>query len=122
MAKSRSVASALLALLYIDLTASFPTIAYTPISNLLARDAAVTDPSDFSDITQWAALGDSYAAGIGAGNIIDTTCRRYDSSYPAIMNTDERFGDPPSLTFLACSGKTSPDGTDFGYPIPFTNA
>lgn len=35
---------------------------------LMGRDDAEFDPSDLSFITKMAAVGDSYSAGIGAGN------------------------------------------------------
>jgi hypothetical protein len=41
----------------------------------------------------FAALGDSYASGLGAGRALDRTCRRYDHSYPYLLNNDPRLGD-----------------------------
>ena len=60
------------------------------------------------NISRFAALGDSYTAGIGAGGPADddTKCARGNYSYPSQMNLDERFGDPEQREsqFLACSG------------------
>ncbi|KAF7593686.1 hypothetical protein BBP40_011096 [Aspergillus hancockii] len=71
---------------------------------LLGSDEA----QDFNWIKTWAALGDSYTAGIGAGNRYsnkkeDRECSRYDQSYPAIL--ERVFG--PSVEkfeYAACSG------------------
>lgn len=79
------------------------------------RDNA--DPEDQSWIKSWAAVGDSYAAGIGAGQrlggIGDYFCSRSEQSYPNLMNTDERFGQGTDrkFTFWACSGAKTPDIT-----------
>ncbi|PYH81906.1 SGNH hydrolase, partial [Aspergillus uvarum CBS 121591] len=78
----------------------------------LSRDTS-TDPEDFSWIKTWAAVGDSFTAGIGSGNVYssksdDKSCSRYDYSYPAIMN--QFFGGSVSnFTYAACSGATSVD-------------
>ena len=69
-----------------------------------------TDPTDPGWVNDFAALGDSYAAGIGAGNVLngdgDAACSRYDSAYPVIMHP-MGFGGKPKFTFLACSGDES---------------
>jgi len=85
------------------------------------------DPSDFSWVNRWAAIGDSYTAGIGAGvamgdmlteelsitlpnGIIsghgDWYCARYDMSYPMIV---DRLlgGQVEDFQFHACSGDRS---------------
>ncbi|KAJ5608124.1 SGNH hydrolase [Penicillium hordei] len=60
-----------------------------------------------------AAVGDSFTAGIGSGNVHssrkeDTVCSRYDYSYPSIMN--QFFSSSVSnFTYLACSGDTLVD-------------
>ncbi|KAL8753886.1 MAG: hypothetical protein Q9184_005285 [Pyrenodesmia sp. 2 TL-2023] len=55
-------------------------------------------------------MGDSYAAGVGAGNQIryfDGTCLRFDEAYPALLN--DRLQPPPSkINFVACSGDNFP--------------
>ncbi len=78
--------------------------------DLLQQRQATADPYDFSYITQWAAIGDSYAAGIGAGNRIGYLCSVYDFGYPQVINADWRMGDPSTRKFtnLACSGALTP--------------
>ena len=69
------------------------------------------DPGDFSWVNRWAAIGDSFTAGIGSGNLFskrdeDWKCSRYDHSYPAIVNN--ALG--PTVTdfqYVACSGDRS---------------
>lgn len=78
--------------------------------SLSPRNPAM-DPEDFSWITNWAAVGDSFTAGIGSGNLYssrkaDKSCSRYDYSYPSIMN--QFFGSSvDTFTYSACSGATS---------------
>ena len=71
--------------------------------NLRDNDA---NPADLSNIKSFAAIGDSYAAGIGAGKVVDSGCSRYDDAYPALMQR-LAFGGKPKFTFLACSGDKS---------------
>lgn len=85
---------------------------YVVTTNLKARDPT-TDIYDYSWIKNWAAIGDSFTAGIGSGNPLsesksDTDCSRYDYSYPSILN---RFfgGSIQSFQYPACSGATSAD-------------
>jgi lysophospholipase L1-like esterase len=74
------------------------------------------DPTDFGWIKRWAAVGDSFTAGIGSGSQLggvfhnheDWKCSRYDQSYPMVLN--RAFG--PAVTdfqFSACSGDRSGD-------------
>jgi len=72
------------------------------------------DPSDFSWVKKWAAVGDSYSAGIGAGKplgnpILDDPentnwyCSRYDTAWPVLVN--EALGSSvEDFHFVACSG------------------
>ncbi|KAL6718667.1 hypothetical protein ACLMJK_002901 [Lecanora helva] len=82
------------------------------LSNLERRDDP-TDPEDFSAVTGFAGLGDSFPAGIGTGSPYDDDayCARGDTGYPNLMNQDARLGDPEGRTFqfLACSGATTKD-------------
>ncbi|POS70389.1 kinetoplastid membrane protein 11 [Diaporthe helianthi] len=76
--------------------------------------AAPPDPYDLSWVRKWAAIGDSYAAGIGAGSRYPDTsihCARYDQSYPAFIQDHELMPQDPAAAFeyLACSGATSPE-------------
>lgn len=68
---------------------------------------------DFTWIKHYVAVGDSYAAGIGAGNALngpgDKDCSRYDQAYPVLLNSaleSDKFDN------LACSGATSQDIRD----------
>ncbi|KAF2150904.1 hypothetical protein K461DRAFT_270289 [Myriangium duriaei CBS 260.36] len=80
------------------------------------------DQSDLSFITRLAAIGDSYSAGIGAGNRLGTAwnipklaqdwaCSRYDQAYPYLIHHDERLGDPNNrnFQFRSCSGAITTD-------------
>ncbi|OJJ42538.1 hypothetical protein ASPZODRAFT_76607 [Penicilliopsis zonata CBS 506.65] len=71
------------------------------------------DPTDFSWVKRWAAVGDSFTAGIGSGvplgNFFNNApssnwyCSRYDTAYPMIMN--DAFGaSVEDFQYLACSG------------------
>lgn len=79
-------------------------------SQLLTTRDNDGDPADPGWIKDFAALGDSYEAGIGAGNVLngngDVACSRYDSAYPVLMQ-EMGFGGKPKQTFLACSGDES---------------
>ncbi|KAK4154119.1 SGNH hydrolase-type esterase domain-containing protein [Chaetomidium leptoderma] len=65
---------------------------YTPVDGLERRQGA-SDPTSFIWVRRFAAIGDSYTAGIGSGeqlgglfhNFNDWSCSRYDLSYPMIM-------------------------------------
>jgi lysophospholipase L1-like esterase len=67
------------------------------------------DPFDHSWVKKWAAIGDSYGAGLGAGLRLDYSCSRYEGGYSNLMNQHESFGNNPNRTFqyLACSGLKS---------------
>ncbi|KAL8801416.1 MAG: hypothetical protein Q9182_004480 [Xanthomendoza sp. 2 TL-2023] len=55
-------------------------------------------------------MGDSYAAGVGAGNMIesfDATCYRYDGAYPVLLNGHLQ-PHPSKFNFVACSGDNFP--------------
>ncbi|KAH6949082.1 SGNH hydrolase-type esterase domain-containing protein, partial [Fusarium avenaceum] len=82
-----------------------------PMSNLLSRETKdFFNPDDLTFIKKLAAVGDSYSAGIGAGDGLqgegDENCRRYDHSYPYLINQDERLGDASKrkFQFKSCSG------------------
>ncbi|KAL6885245.1 carbohydrate esterase family 3 protein [Trichoderma longibrachiatum] len=85
------------------------------------RDEAF-DESDLSFIKRLAAIGDSYSAGIGAGNRLrtflnalnphsDWACSRYDNAYPYLINEDSRLGSPVNrkFQFESCSGAVTAD-------------
>lgn len=80
-------------------------------AGLRPRDS---DPADFGWIKRWAAVGDSFTAGIGSGaplgNPINDEpgntnwyCARYDTAYPMIVN--EALGSSvENFQYKACSG------------------
>ncbi|OJJ97619.1 hypothetical protein ASPACDRAFT_1882247 [Aspergillus aculeatus ATCC 16872] len=65
-------------------------------------------PRDFTWVKKWAAVGDSYTAGIGSGRLWseradDRKCSRYDQSYPGQLK--HVFGPQVKLfEYKACSG------------------
>ncbi|EEU37338.1 uncharacterized protein NECHADRAFT_51373 [Fusarium vanettenii 77-13-4] len=91
----------------------------------LARDSK--NPADFSWVKRWAAIGDSYTAGIGSGSPLGSVydferlnlniqlpnlkfsghgnwfCARYDMAYPLIINR-QLGGQVQSFQYTACSG------------------
>jgi lysophospholipase L1-like esterase len=97
-------------------------------SPLLKRDG---DPSNMEWIKRWAAIGDSYTAGIGAGRALshqisadevairvpdgleevrdNWKCSRYDAAYPKVL--EAQFGShvekDGGFQYLACSGDRS---------------
>ncbi|KAL9572343.1 hypothetical protein ACKAV7_003544 [Fusarium commune] len=79
-------------------------------------------PDDRLNIKKLAAIGDSYSAGIGAGDRLgsvfdafeegsDFACARYDHAYPYLVNQDSRIGDHSGrkFQFLSCSGAVTTD-------------
>ena len=88
---------------------SATVVKYVP--DLRSRDS---DPTSFGWVHRLAAIGDSFTAGIGSGNLLgdvfhnqgDWLCSRYDMSYPMLINN--LIG--PSIEdfqFPACSGDRS---------------
>ncbi|OTB01253.1 hypothetical protein M426DRAFT_64490 [Hypoxylon sp. CI-4A] len=86
---------------------------WTTPNGLLKRDG---DPASFGWIRRWAAVGDSFTAGIGAGhhtggifrNRANWRCSRYHQSYPMVLN--RAFGRAVNdFQFVACSGDRSED-------------
>ncbi|KAK3897846.1 SGNH hydrolase-type esterase domain-containing protein [Staphylotrichum tortipilum] len=65
---------------------------HTPVDGLQRRQIG-SDPTSFNWVRRFAAVGDSYTAGIGSGeqlgglfhNFNDWSCSRYDLSYPMIL-------------------------------------
>ncbi|CAM1502567.1 Fc.00g073430.m01.CDS01 [Cosmosporella sp. VM-42] len=89
-----------------------PDVSATPNLKKLARRD--DDPSDFSWVKKFAAIGDSFTAGIGAGNALGSRilddqsfeCSRYDQTWPKRI-----WGEMPDgaeqFQYLACSGDRS---------------
>ena len=86
---------------------------YDPIPDNHSTPQAVMDPQDFTWIRNWAAIGDSYTAGIGSGDLwsdreADYKCSRYDLSYPALLK--HAIGPQvDDFQYLACSGDRTAD-------------
>ena len=97
-------------LLFYATARSCSAFALPALPQLVALRDNHGDPTDLSWVKDFAALGHSYAAGIGAGNVLngdgDAACSRYDSAYPVIMHR-MAFPGEPRFTFLACSGDES---------------
>lgn len=95
----------------------FVTIRALPAPNgegTLAR----REPIGTNTFSHWAALGDSFSAGPGAGNVVDgnNNCFRSDQSYPWYMSrspslpTQANGGDPTQFfSFQSCSGAETTD-------------
>src|SRR4051812_47353361 len=82
----------------VDIVTSVPAFAHSSWS--ISRQVSLGDPWDFSWVQKWAALGDSYAAGIGAGKSLgSSSCSRYDASYPSYINGEDGFGRGPGEGF-----------------------
>lgn len=65
------------------------------------------DPYDLTYLKKGAAVGDSYAAGIGAGNEVNWDCSRYDGSYSNLVAAQLGYGpkyEGFDFTYSACSG------------------
>lgn len=75
------------------------------------EDDADELPSYFTWIHTWTAIGDSFAAGIGAGQYPktheDTSCSRYGDAYPVMLN-DLMEIPQASFNFIACTGVSFP--------------
>lgn len=84
------------------------------LKHVLESRQETVNPANFDWVHKWSAVGDSYTAGIGAGNIdyngmqrfSEGSCSRYDQAYPRQIG--DYFG-LPELNFAACSGATSAD-------------
>jgi lysophospholipase L1-like esterase len=62
---------------------------------------------DFTWVKNFAIIGDSYTAGIGAGSLIDYDCSRYDGSYAVMMS--KFFAGLRNVYNKACTGAKTPD-------------
>lgn len=66
-------------------------------------------------ITEWTAMGDSYASGIGAGDLPQgpdpDKCFRCRNAYPEVMQSGQGSlrPNPDIFNFVACSGATFPE-------------
>ncbi|KAH7015990.1 SGNH hydrolase-type esterase domain-containing protein [Macrophomina phaseolina] len=104
--KSRFYSFSFLAVIYI--TAVRCLVPGTPIEN---DDKAKRQANQVLNIRKWAAVGDSYSAGIGAGRKLQDSgrCSRYDLSLPMQLQAYRGMPSPkPQFEFLSCSGATAP--------------
>ncbi|WP_234661142.1 SGNH/GDSL hydrolase family protein [Agromyces marinus] len=65
----------------------------------------------------YAAVGDSFASGVGAGSYLDTTCYRSTKSYPKLLDAD---ADKALVAFSACSGSDTADVIAQAASVPST--
>ncbi len=71
-----------------------------------------------NDITEWTAMGDSYATGIGAGTAPQEPdpyrCFRFSNAYPNLMQSGPGSlqPSPDKFNFVACSGAKLPEIID----------
>lgn len=90
-------------------------------------NTSVLSPRGEFDLSfnSFAALGDSYASGLGAGHVLDRTCRRYHHSYPYLIITDPRLGSQEEVGTrfepLTCAGATIRDVLEKQVPQLTTN-
>jgi hypothetical protein len=80
--------------------------------NSTSHDNVLAPRGEFGlSFKTFAALGDSYASGLGAGQVLDRTCRRYHHSYSYLINADPRMGRDAGRRFepLTCAGATIRD-------------
>ncbi|KAG8527230.1 uncharacterized protein KY384_008660 [Bacidia gigantensis] len=76
-----------------------------PLINTAPDPSGDSSPTDTSWIKQFTALGDSYAAGMGVGNQVDSACSRYYRGYPDLLKNV--FVSDATFQNIACSGHTS---------------
>jgi lysophospholipase L1-like esterase len=87
-------------------------------------ELGIYDPFDFSWVKSYGAFGDSFAAGIGVGNLrpdVDAkACSRYSGGYPAKV---QAVIQAQNFQFVACSGDTSKDilATQFAKLLPISS-
>jgi hypothetical protein len=63
------------------------------------------------DTFEWTALGDSYASGVGAGDLTSNSyrCLRYDQAYPVLMSESFRLPIDKKFNNVVCSGSNTED-------------
>jgi hypothetical protein len=91
-----------------------PAVCANPI---IKRGDDIVPSYDYSWVKRYAAIGDSFAAGIGVGNLEGAKdakeCSRYTGGYPNKMQEEIQAGE---YQFLACSGAVSKDMTEKQVP------
>ena len=88
-----------------------------PLSVTAEQARLKTLTPKFPWIRNFASIGDSYSAGLGAGDRLEFYCSRYAQSYPNILHTS-LFGndDQRAHQFLSCSGADSTEILDKQVP------
>jgi lysophospholipase L1-like esterase len=85
-------------------------ISTTFASPIHKRDESIVPSYDYSWIKRYVAIGDSFAAGIGVGEVEGASdakaCSRYTGGYPNKIQDAVQAGE---YQFLACSGAVSAD-------------
>jgi lysophospholipase L1-like esterase len=71
----------------------------------IVAGAGIPSPAQAA-ATSYAALGDSYSSGVGAGPYDDSGCRRSERSYPALWAAAH---DVDAFQFVACGGAATAD-------------
>ncbi len=84
------------------------TIGVLALAATVAAAIAGTGAPAKAAVVNYVALGDSYAAGVGAGDYYSSSgsCDRSPDAYPALWAAAHS---PSSFTFVACSGATTTD-------------
>jgi hypothetical protein len=98
-------------------TTPAPLSSTTTSSQPLPSSTAVNGTNHPQPVLKgWVAFGDSYSAGIGAGDPVDNTpgtdeCRRRKGSFPWQLNSSPVLSPDPNhaFSFLACSGAVMED-------------
>ncbi|KAF2793294.1 SGNH hydrolase, partial [Melanomma pulvis-pyrius CBS 109.77] len=93
--------------LFAALVTCAPAVSRWP-NPFLRRQDDDFDEYDLSYIKKVAAIGDSYSAGIGAGNKLGGWGSRYDASHPVLVS-NYLTGLSEPLQFHSCSGHTIPE-------------
>lgn len=63
-------------------------------------------PATAATEAPWGSVGDSIAAGVGAGSYLNTTCYLSTKSYPKLLDAD---ADKQLVSFVPCNGATTAD-------------
>ncbi|MFI6581789.1 SGNH/GDSL hydrolase family protein [Embleya sp. NPDC050493] len=84
------------------------TLSATAVAvTVVAGTAIVAPTAHAATASNYAALGDSYSAGVGAGNYLPDSgaCKRSANAYPVLWNRSH----PGTFAFAACSGAKTAD-------------
>jgi lysophospholipase L1-like esterase len=94
------------------------TAALLTASGLLLSTAIAAPASAAVTELEYAAIGDSFAAGVGARNYLDSSCYRSSKSYPRLLDAD---ANRRLVAFPACTGSSTAEVIALQVPaIPST--